>query len=308
MNRWNSSLYLMLLSAFLVVSCKNDSNPLFKGNEPLELADKTYNNDPNPSTANGLIKEIMSALGEKSLSKEKQSGLLEYGYNIANKHNISSREAAFLFPLVKNSVGEPGAESKLFDLANLLKRLNKPTAANTIYQGIIDNHPQFEKMDEVRSGLSEEIGSIDDYIVKLGEQIFVEPDNAGVNRKASLAFVDACEAYALAYPNSSKAPDNLFKAAEVAKSIRTFPKSLSIYDWIVESYPDYEKAATSLFLKGFIIENNLGDDEKAREIYNDFLAKYPTHDLADDVQFLIENLGKTDEEILQMIESRRKDK
>lgn len=44
----------------------------------------------------------------------------------------------------------------------------------------------------------------------------------------------------------------------------------------------------------------------AKSIYNEFLKKYPTHDLADDVQFLIDNLGKSDQEILEMIESKKK--
>ena len=81
---------------------------------------------------------------------------------------------------------------------------------------------------------------------------------------------------------------------------------MSIYDWILEKYPNYEKAPTSLFLKGFIIENNIKDDVMAKEIYNKFLSDYPKHDLADDVQFLIDNLGKSDQEILEMIESKKK--
>ena len=134
----------------------------------------------------------------------------------------------------------------------------------------------------------------------------MEADNTGINKDAAMQYVDACEAYALAYPDNKNTADNLFKAAEVAKSIRTFPKSLSLYDWIIEKYPNYEKAPTALFLKGFIIENNIKDDKKAGEIYRQFLSQYPKHDLADDVEFLIENIGKSDQEILEMIEAKRK--
>ena len=63
-----------------------------------------------------------------------------------------------------------------------------------------------------------------------------------------------------------------------------------------------------MFLKGFIIENNIKDDSLALKVYQDFRAKYPEHNLADDAQFLIENIGKSDEEILQMIENKREGK
>jgi len=177
-----------------------------------------------------------------------------------------------------------------------------------LYQSIIDNFSSYGKVEDARSGITDTFTSIDTYIFGLGEKLFIDPDNTGINRAAAMNYVDACEAYALAYPKSPKAAESLFKSAEVAKSLRTFPKSLSLYDWILEKYPNYEKAPTALFLKGFIIENNIGDDKKAREIYDQFLAEYPSNDLADDVEFLIENLGKSDEEILQMIEEKRKDK
>ena len=62
-----------------------------------------------------------------------------------------------------------------------------------------------------------------------------------------------------------------------------------------------------MFLKAYVLENNLNDIERARETYNAFLAKYPTHHLADDVNFLLENLGKSDDEILELITKKQKD-
>jgi hypothetical protein len=37
------------------------------------------------------------------------------------------------------------------------------------------------------------------------------------------------------------------------------------------------------------------------------VEKYPSHDLADDVQFLLDNLGKSNEEILEMIENKKQE-
>lgn len=307
MNRIASILCLLLIGIVAFTSCKSDSESKFAGNDILMGLEKDYNENPSPATANALLREVMQTITAPGTTDEKANEYLQYGYDVAKGQNIKSRQAAFLFPLIKNKVDAENKAARLFELAELMRGLKKETAANVLYKGIIDNHPGFEKVDEAQANLSTEIDTIDVYITNLGTRIFEDADNSGINRNASLAYVDACEAYALAYPDSEATPGNLFKAAEVAKSIRTYPKSLSLYDWILEDYPNYEKASTALFLKGFIIENSLGDDEKAREVYNEFLEKHPKHDLADDVEFLIENLGKSDEEILKMIESKRKE-
>ena len=307
MNKFSSYSLIFIFALLSIIACKNEPASLFSGNNILMDLQKDYEATPTPTTANSLLREVLQTINSSELSDEKNKSYLDYGYNISKKEGMKSRQAAFLFPLVKSSLGTEGIENKLFELANLMKSLNKPTASNTLYRGIIDNYPNYEKIAEAQSSMSLQIDSINNYIADLGRKIFEQADNSGINRNAALAYVDGCEAYALAYPDSPEAAGNLFKAAEVAKSIRTFPKSLSLYDWILDKYPNYEKASTSLFLKGFIIENSLGDDELAREVYNEFLQKHPKHDLADDVEFLIQNLGKTDEEILQMIESKRKE-
>lgn len=301
--RFTALLFIILISTALT-NCVSDSN---RKNPELAQAEKAYQEKSTPATGNALIQEIMKTLNDASLSDEDRMQLLDQGYEVASAQGITSREAAFLFPIVKNNPDAEDMDKKLLDLGLIMKKLNKTTASNVILQGIIDNHASSPNAEEARKNIGEEVVSIEEYMQALGQKIFENPDNTGINRQASLQFVDACEAYAVAYPKNTATPDYLFKAAEVAKSIRTFPKSLSIYDWIIDRYPDYEKAPTSLFLKGFIIENNLRDEEKAREIYNEFLVAHPDHDLADDVQFLIDNLGKTDEEILEMIEAKRQD-
>ena len=122
-----------------------------------------------------------------------------------------------------------------------------------------------------------------------------QSEEGQLNRQAARNYVDVCEAYALTHPNDPKSADYLHKAAETARAIRTIPKALALYDWILEKYPNHDKAPQALFLKAFTYDNNLNDVENARENYEAFLAKYPEDDFADDTKFLLENLGKTDE-------------
>ncbi|MBT8232267.1 MAG: tetratricopeptide repeat protein [Saprospiraceae bacterium] len=302
---------ILVVLCFVLSSCKNDGTSdnasLFKGQPQLININTEYTKSPNVATANKLLKEMTNIIGQNKLSDSELKAYLEYGLDVSSTQNITSRQAGFLMSLIKEDFGNKNTASRLFNLSSIMAKMKKTTVSNTLVKGLLKNFPNFEKADQAKALLTEDIQDVNEYVVSLGKKIFENPDNTGINRFASLAYVDACEAFALSHPKDANAPDYLFKAAEVAKSLRTFPKSLTLYDWIIEEYPDFEKAGTALFLKGFIIENNLGDDEKAREIYNEFLKKYPKHDLADDVQFLIENLGKSDEEILKMIESKQKE-
>ena len=303
-------IFSVIFSAIMFSNCKSDTATNVAENSDKSvvktLADlrNAYTAEANTSTGSALVSGILKSLQGKSGVSDRQA-LLAEGYKVATEQKLSSRAAGFLFPILKES-SKPATADQLHALGNLMKGMNKEAASNTVFQGLVDKFPNYSNIDVVKGMISTPIISIDDYIFGLGEKLFVDADNTGINKDAAMKYVDACEAYALAYPDNKGTADNLFKAAEVAKSIRTFPKSLSLYDWIIDKYPNYEKAPTALFLKGFIIENNVKDDKKAGEIYQSFLSKYPKHDLADDVEFLIENLGKSDQEILEMIEAKRK--
>ena len=45
--------------------------------------------------------------------------------------------------------------------------------------------------------------------------------------------------------------------------------------------------------------------EKARGLYEEFVKNHPTDEFADDTQFLLANLGKSDEEIIKQFEEQQ---
>jgi len=309
------TIFRYAILSMLIISlwaCKSDpktetpSSALVPATMTLSQLEANYAKEANPTSGNALIVSIVDRLKDASLKDTERISLLQKGYEVAKAQGINARASGFLFSILKESNSTPNPD-QVFELGQLMKSGKKEAAANILFNSILENSPSWERISEVKPQITETFSSSDAYIQSLGEALFQNVDNTGINRTAAMKYVNACEAYGLAYPgNTEKTPDYLFKAAEVAKSIRTFPKSLSIYDWILDKYPNYEKTPTSLFLKGFIIENNLKDDKMAKDIYNEFLSKYPKHDLADDVEFLIANLGKTDQEILEMIESKKK--
>jgi TolA-binding protein len=84
-------------------------------------------------------------------------------------------------------------------------------------------------------------------------------------------------------------------------------KAVQVFDRILSDYPNFEKTPQCLFLKGYVYENNLGDLQTAKEIYEEFIEKYPDDEFADDAEVSIKNLGKTPEELIKEFEEQAKE-
>ncbi len=101
------------------------------------------------------------------------------------------------------------------------------------------------------------------------------------------------------FPEDSLCPDFLFKAGEIATATKQYPQSLMYYKNITEKYPNYKNYTASLYLQGFLLDNYMNDDAKAKVIYDEVIAKYPSTIYADNAKMAIKNLGKSDEELIK---------
>jgi len=117
--------------------------------------------------------------------------------------------------------------------------------------------------------------------------------------------VDTYSVFTSKFSGEPETANYLFKTAEVLRSLRKFNEAVGVYSKISKDFPDYEKAPHSLFLEGFSYENDLNDLDKAKVRYQDFIEKYPKHELADDVQFSLDNLGKSPEDIIKGFEAQK---
>ncbi len=140
-------------------------------------------------------------------------------------------------------------------------------------------------------------------IEELGKKMY-DPATNRIDEKVAGEFIQTCEAYAKANPTDDKSPDYLLKAGETARTMKNFTKGIALYDRIITEYSDHPKAAQALFLKGFTLDNDMDQQEQAKTVYESFLVKYPSNEFADDTKFLLENLGKSDDEIIKSFEKK----
>ncbi|MCX6296476.1 MAG: tetratricopeptide repeat protein [Bacteroidetes bacterium] len=110
------------------------------------------------------------------------------------------------------------------------------------------------------------------------------------------------------YPNDSITPDYLFKAGEIATAIQQYPQALAYYQLITQKYPNYKLVQESLFLQAALLDNFLNDDAKAKVIYEQLIKAYPKSTYVNDAKAAINNLGKTDEQLIKEFQKKNGEK
>jgi TolA-binding protein len=109
------------------------------------------------------------------------------------------------------------------------------------------------------------------------------------------------------FPDDKRCEEYTYKAADLANGMGKTAVALELYHRFCEKYPGSTKAAYGLFLQAFIYENQLKNLDKAKELYTLFLSKYSSHELAKDAKFSLDNLGKSEDELIKMFEEKNKE-
>lgn len=126
------------------------------------------------------------------------------------------------------------------------------------------------------------------------------PDTANLNQliRDYTSFVDS-------YPQDSLAPKYLYRAIRVTMSMNNGQQSMKMIDRFINDYTNGPRYAEVVFLKAYVYENLLGNYGRASEIYRDFIHNFPDHELSDDAQVAIQNMGKSPEELIKEFEARK---
>ncbi len=109
------------------------------------------------------------------------------------------------------------------------------------------------------------------------------------------------------YPSSEYVEDSYFALAGIYQMGKipnlshadAAKKAVDYYQKFYAQFANSENAPKALFMIGFMRANDLNDYDSARISYNEFLKKYPEHELAPSVKMELDNLGKTPEQIIQ---------
>lgn len=127
-------------------------------------------------------------------------------------------------------------------------------------------------------------------------------DENSMDRYKAADLMEAYATYGERFPNYENAADRLFKAGEIAMGLGHKVQAIKYFEKVYNEYSDYEKRPYALFMKAFVLENQAMQYDQAKEVYEQFIAEFPNHDMADDAEYSIKNLGKSPEELIREFE------
>ena len=140
----------------------------------------------------------------------------------------------------------------------------------------------------------ERISAIEDFEDSIFESaVAADPQVADQLTQLYVDFADK-------YPKDSLSPQYLMKAADVQSNVLHTERAVELFDRIIQDYPDFDEVPMCYFLKGNALELNSQMDE-AKAAYEEFLAKYPDHYMADQTRKMLPLIYMSNEEKLAYI-------
>ncbi|MEM6316264.1 MAG: tetratricopeptide repeat protein [Bacteroidota bacterium] len=284
---------ILLIGSF---GCQSNNHAELSKIDRLEAALAT---DPNPANRKALIAAYQDTIAANPTPQVVNA---EFYNKLANLQIETKSFVAALQTLmqgIKEAPKSSDISEKVWLLGTIYdQHLQQPLVASIIKKLYAQQYESAKHAAVAKQFLNNSNTDLSEDITALGSSMYDDKTHR-VDYQAANDYIRICELYALVRPQDSKSPEYLHKAGETARSVRTFPKAVALYDWIYNQYPNFEKSAQALFLKAFTYDNELGDKETAKVLYEEFLEKYPTDDFADDTKFLLANLGKNDDEIIK---------
>jgi len=256
----------------------------------------------NMETTGNVAASTLALLEEVNKNPNDHDGNSQKLNKVANAF-ISAKKTTqgvkLLEQAIRNHYSAPYTAQNAFDLMNVYKNRYGDSGNQVIMaQAIKTSFPTFSKMDEVEKNIPSDSKGILETINEIRANM-TDKETGRLDLKQANRYITYSEIYALMMPKEKIVPELLQKAGEVARSIRAYPKSIEIYDWILDKYGDTKFASQALFMKAFTFDNELNDKKKAKAFYEAFLKKYPKDSFADDTKFLLDNIGKTNEDIIK---------
>lgn len=167
----------------------------------------------------------------------------------------------------------------------------------------VDTQVTAGAFDEIEARLNGEVTTVEARQLLLDNFILVIDEATGmVDREAGLQYARLARELAAKAPNDTLVALPLYKSADVHKALNDYRSAAMIFERVHRDYPTFSKAGEALFMLGFTYDENLKDFDKAREVYTKFLTEFPDNVFARDTKVLLENLGKSDAEVLERMQ------
>lgn len=95
--------------------------------------------------------------------------------------------------------------------------------------------------------------------------------------------------------------DELFEMADNSARQRKYKDAAVYYDQIIKSYPNGTDDYKAFFMKAFLVSEEIGDKDQGLMLFREFLKRFPTGELNESAQYMIDELEGKHPEIEDVI-------
>lgn len=293
------AIYLFVpILLILQSSCKPEQK---NQQQHIATLEKNLEESTDPQKAEAIIDQYQQYVENFPRDHEMNSKYLYRAAAWAYRLNHFSQAIDLLNRAIKNHYpGSNTVNNALFLGAIYREKLQNEFLSRTVYQAA---HKAFPQSEDLAEKVSPEWPPLDERMQRIQQSVFDE-SGGRIDYRGANDFINAVTIYAMLLPREPRSAEWLFEAAETARTIRAFGKALNLYDWISRRFPGSDQAAQALFLQGFTLDSDLKRFDEAGVYYQQFLDRYPDNIFAKDARFLLENLGKDEEEIIRSFEEQ----
>jgi len=114
-------------------------------------------------------------------------------------------------------------------------------------------------------------------------------------------FVKDAELYIRTHGNDTSNVHFIRLIAETHTMLGDAPAALSAWERLGKEYPAHSLAAEALFKRAFVLSEMMNRKEDSRPLYEEFVIRYPQHNLAEAARFQIQTLDKSQAELMLML-------
>lgn len=288
--------FVFALFSMVLLSCKPATN------SEIDLLFKAFEKQPNEVAAQNLVQKIEAQIAANPANIDENAALRQRLATVFFDKGPSEEVVRQLKLAIKDFPSAASTADNILLLSKFYRtKLGQQTLGNLIDKCFITAFPQHPESKIINARVPADFPAPSEKVREISKQIFNDSTQQFNNEIAS-AFVDACEIHALILNKDSLSAEYLIDAATVARNLNQVPRVLDIFKWIYTIFPNHPKAADAMFLEGFTLDSDMKELEKARTAYQNFLSRYPNDEFSDDAKVLLQNLGKSDEEILSELE------
>jgi hypothetical protein len=201
---------------------------------------------------------------------------------ILKKYNLKSQQETLDNNYNNGIVSTIGADAELSKViwktpVGTVSEISRSTRNDVIFFYVIEERPAATKsFTEVES--------------RLQNQLRKEKANTRMEEVKQQLFT----AYGLKkYPEKLEiklTADELFEMADSSARQRKFKDATVYYDQIVKFYPNGTDDYKASFMKAFLVAEDMADKEQGLLLFKDFLKKFPTGELNESAQYMIDEL------------------